>query len=96
MDRSGIEAVKARINISDVVRRYVDLKPVSGPADLEEPLIMRTGAKVEDVCRKLHRDFVDKFRFARIWGDSVRHEAQRVGLAHTLADEDILQIVIER
>ncbi|WP_319584849.1 DNA primase [uncultured Pseudodesulfovibrio sp.] len=30
MDRSGIEAVKARINISDIVRRYVDLKPVSG------------------------------------------------------------------
>jgi len=30
VDRSGIEAVKARINISDVVRRYVDLKPVSG------------------------------------------------------------------
>lgn len=30
MDRSGIEAVKARIKISDIVRRYVDLKPVSG------------------------------------------------------------------
>ncbi|BCS87221.1 DNA primase [Pseudodesulfovibrio sediminis] len=30
MDRSGVEAVKARINISDIVRRYVDLKPVSG------------------------------------------------------------------
>lgn len=74
----------------------VYLKPVSGPADLEEPLIMRNGAKVEDVCRKLHREFYDKFRFARIWGTSVRHEAQRVGLAHTLADEDILQIVIER
>jgi ribosome-interacting GTPase 1 len=72
------------------------LKPVAGPADLDEPLIMRIGAKVEDVCRKLHRDFLDKFRFARIWGDSVRHEAQRVGLHHTLADEDILQIVIER
>ena len=74
----------------------VYLKPLAGPADLEEPLIMRNGAKVEDVCRKLHRDFYDKFRFARIWGDSVRHEAQRVGLAHTLADEDILQIIIER
>ena len=74
----------------------VYLKPVAGPADLEEPLIMRNGAKVEDVCRKLHREFYDKFRFARIWGTSVRHEAQRVGLAHTLADEDILQIVIER
>ena len=30
MDRSGVEAVKARINISDIIRRYVDLKPVSG------------------------------------------------------------------
>lgn len=72
------------------------LKPIAGPADLDEPLIMRIGAKVEDVCRKLHREFYDKFRFARIWGNSVRHEAQRVGLGHTLADEDILQIVIER
>jgi small GTP-binding protein len=74
----------------------VYLKPVSGPADLDEPLIMRIGGKVEDVCRKLHRDFYDKFRFARIWGNSVRHKAQRVGLNHTLADEDIVQIVIER
>ncbi|QJB57682.1 DNA primase [Pseudodesulfovibrio sp. zrk46] len=30
MDRSAIEAVKARISIADIVRRYVDLKPVSG------------------------------------------------------------------
>ena len=30
MDRSAVEAVKARVSIVDVVRRYVDLKPVSG------------------------------------------------------------------
>ena len=30
MDRSAIEAIKARISIAEVVRRYVDLKPVSG------------------------------------------------------------------
>ncbi|MDD3312039.1 DNA primase [Pseudodesulfovibrio sp.] len=30
MDRSAIEAVKARVSIAEVVRRYVDLKPVSG------------------------------------------------------------------
>jgi DNA primase len=30
MDRSAVEAVKARISIADIVRRYVDLKPVSG------------------------------------------------------------------
>lgn len=30
MDRNAVEAVKARITLSDIVRRYVDLKPVSG------------------------------------------------------------------
>jgi DNA primase len=30
VDRSAVEAVKARINIADIIRRYVDLKPVSG------------------------------------------------------------------
>jgi len=30
VDRSAVEAVKARISIADIVRRYVDLKPVSG------------------------------------------------------------------
>ena len=30
MDRSAVEAVKAKVSIVDVVRRYVDLKPVSG------------------------------------------------------------------
>ncbi|NLW74958.1 MAG: GTP-binding protein, partial [Methanomicrobiales archaeon] len=72
------------------------LKPQAGPADMDEPLIMRIGSKIEDVCRKLHRDFVDKFRYARVWGTSVKHEAQRVGIAHSLDDGDILQIIIER
>jgi len=30
VDRSAVEAIKARISLADVVRRYVDLKPVSG------------------------------------------------------------------
>lgn len=30
MDRSAVEAIKARISLADIVRRYVDLKPVSG------------------------------------------------------------------
>ena len=30
MDRNDVEAVKARLSIAEVVRRYVDLKPMSG------------------------------------------------------------------
>ena len=58
----------------------VYLKPHGGEADLEEPLIVRTGSTVTDVCTKLHRDFVYRFRYARVWGKSVKHPGQRVGL----------------
>lgn len=73
----------------------VFLRPQGEEADLEEPLIIRTGSSIEDVCRKLHRDFVDRFRYARVWGDLVKHPGQRVGLTYSLHDGDILQIIIE-
>jgi len=72
----------------------VYMKPFRGPPDMDEPLIIRSPCTVEDVCRKLHREFVEKFRYARIWGTSVKHDAQRVGLSHSINDGDILSIVI--
>ena len=74
----------------------VYLKPVGGPADMDEPLIIRSPATVEDVCDRLHRDFADKFRYAKVWGNSAKHNAQRVGITHQLADGDVLTIVTRR
>jgi hypothetical protein len=73
----------------------VYLKPHGGEADLEEPLIIRSGSTVADVCTKLHRDFVQRFRYARVWGKSVKHPGQRVGLPHKLIDSDLLTIIVE-
>jgi hypothetical protein len=73
----------------------VYLKPVGEEADLDEPLIVRRKSTVGDVCNKLHREFVQKFRYARIWGKSVKHPGQRVGLTHKLIDGDLLSIVVE-
>jgi len=88
----GIEDLKDQIyDQLEYIRIY--LKPMGGKADLEVPLIIRQPATVEDVCNKLHRDFVEKFRYAKVWGSSVKHDAQRVGLPHTLIDGDILSIV---
>jgi uncharacterized protein len=33
------------------------------------------------------------FNFAYIWGRSAKHSPQRVGLAHVLEDEDVVQLV---
>ncbi len=39
------------------------------------------------VCKSIHRDYVDKFKYALVWGTSAKHQPQRVGIAHVLEDE---------
>ncbi len=72
------------------------LMPQGRKADLEEPLIIRSGSTVEDVARKLHRDFVRDFRHAKVWGTSVKFPGQKVGLDHVLHDKDVLRLIIKR
>ena len=74
----------------------VFLKPQGGEADLDEPLIVKDNSTVENICNKLHRDFVRKFRFARVKGPSAKFDWQRVGLDHLLKDGDLLTIVVKR
>jgi hypothetical protein len=40
-------------------------------------------------CNAIHKTIVDDFRVAIVYGRSVKHQPQRVGLSHELADEDI-------
>jgi hypothetical protein len=40
-------------------------------------------------CNSIHKTIVDDFRQAVVYGKSVKHQPQRVGLSHELADEDI-------
>lgn len=72
------------------------LKPQGEAADMDEPLIMRGGCTVGDVCDRLHKDFRRKFRYAKVWGDSAKHAGQRVGIDHILSDGDILTIIIQK
>jgi len=74
----------------------VYMKPVGKQTDFNEPLILKQGNFVEDACRKLHRDFKDKFRYASVSGPSAKHDVQKVGLDHVLKDGDILTIVTTR
>lgn len=64
-----------------------------GEADFEEPMIVRGGATVEEICDMMHRGMRDEFRYAQVWGKSVKFGGQRVGIAHRLMDQDVLTIV---
>ncbi len=95
LENKGMDILKERI-FQDTGLLRVYLKPQSGKVDFEAPLILRKGSTVEDVCKALHRDFVEKFRYAMIWGKSVKFPGQHVGLEHKLEDEDIVRIVLKR
>ncbi len=91
----NLESVKAAIfDALNFIRVY--LKPRGEPADLDEPMIVRNGTTVGDVCDKLHRDFKRKFRYSHIWGNSAKHPGQRAGLDHMLCDKDILTLLIQK
>ncbi|MDP2718141.1 MAG: GTP-binding protein [Candidatus Micrarchaeota archaeon] len=60
--------------------------------DLNEPMMMKTGATIGDFCDQVHRDMRSLFKYAQIWGPSAKHPGQKVGLAHVLLDGDIVQL----
>ena len=78
----------------NLIRIY--LKPQGKKADYEDPLIIKKGATVIDVCGKLHRDFVKNFRHGKVWGKSVKFPGQKIGPDHTLEDKDVLRIILKK
>jgi small GTP-binding protein len=71
------------------------LKEVNKNPDLEEPMIVRKGITIAGVCNNIHRSFIKKFRFARIWGKSAKFPGQIFHrLDKKLEDGDIIEIHI--
>mmetsp|Transcript_18860 Transcript_18860/g.56547 ORF Transcript_18860/g.56547 Transcript_18860/m.56547 type:complete len:430 (-) Transcript_18860:85-1374(-) len=77
---------------------YLDLdriytKPKNCIPDYDSPVVLKKGSSVSDFCRSVHKDLLKDFKFAIVWGSSVKHNGQRCGLDHILEDGDIVQIV---
>ena len=88
----NIEAVRKEIyRRLDFVRIYMRRR--TGETDFEEPMIVKNGTTILEVCDKVHRSMKDDFRYAQIWGKSVRFGGQRVGMNHRMMDQDVLTIV---
>ncbi len=69
-------------------------KPRGQMPDYDAPVVMpATRRTVEEFCRRIHKSLLEQFKYALVWGKSVKHNPQRVGKEHVLCDEDIVQIV---
>ena len=60
----------------------------------ERALVLRRGSTVKDAARRIHSDFVKKFRFAIVERPSDKVPKKRVGLDFRLEDNDVLTIYI--
>ncbi|ODQ77844.1 hypothetical protein BABINDRAFT_9827 [Babjeviella inositovora NRRL Y-12698] len=84
-----LEMMWDRLNL---VRVYT--KPKGRLPDFSEPVVLRTGSSsVEDFCNQIHKSLVSDFKNAIVYGSSVKHQPQFVGLSHELADEDVVTIL---
>src|SRR5437867_8027187 len=95
MNAVGLDAVRGSIYHSLRFMR-VYLKPHGKEADLREPLIVRDGSTVGEVCDAIHRDFRRKFRYANVWGASAVFPGQKVGLQHTLVEGGVPTSVVRK
>ena len=93
-------SAEKEVNIDNLKRLIFDklnfisiyCKQVGKKTDTNEPIIMKRGCTVSDVCSNLHKDFVRKFRFARVWGKSAKFPGQKFGLEHKLENNDIVEV----
>lgn len=75
-----------------LVRLYT--KPKGQLPDYSSPVVLKEDHRlVEDFCNKIHRSIMKEFKYALVWGSSVKHQPQKVGKDHLLNDEDVIQIV---
>jgi len=75
--------------------RIYTKKPGRAP-DFSDPIILRGGASVEHVCHAIHRSIAAVYKYALVWGASTKFNPQRVGIAHIMSDEDVIQIVTKK
>ncbi|MDY6779428.1 MAG: GTPase [Halobacteria archaeon] len=94
-EEMGLDSLKESIFDSlDLIRIY--LKPQGGEPDYEEPVVVPENSTVGDVADKLHDDFEERFRYAKVWGESAKHDGQQVGKEHELRDEDVVTMILKK
>lgn len=76
----------------NLVRVYT--KPKGQLPDFDEPVVLKSNrCTVEDFCNAIHKSLVADFKNALVFGRSVKHQPQVVGLNHVLDDEDVITIL---
>jgi small GTP-binding protein len=88
----NIDELKNSIfDLLEIIRVYS--KAPGREPDFTAPFVLEKGETVEGFARKVHLDFYEKLKAARIWGIGV-YDGQLVGRDHVLHDSDVVELRI--
>jgi ribosome-interacting GTPase 1 len=76
-------------DLSGIIRVYT--KTPGKKSTFNNPFVVPKESTLEELALKIHKDFYDNLKFARIWGKAV-FDGQMVQREHVLKDGDIVEI----
>ena len=76
-----------KLNLIKIYTKEPGKKP-----SLKDPVTLKKGSSIKDMAQYIHKDFIKKFDYAKVWGSSAKHPGQKIGLEHQLKDNDIVEI----
>lgn len=86
----NLEDLKQQIfQMLDIVRVYTKIP--GKPADMKSPYILARGATLQELAALVHKDIVQKLRFARVWGRG-KYDGQMISREQVLDDKDIVEL----
>ena len=87
---NGLEELKLEIfKTLDIIRVYTKV-PGQKP-DFIDPIILKRGSTVEDAAAAVHKDFLAKLKYVRVWG-SGKHDGLMAKRSHILQDGDVIEL----
>ena len=75
----------------DIIRVYTRAR--GREPDFSRPFVLKKGGTIEDLSAKIHHDFVNNLKTARVWGKSV-FDGQLVQRDYILSEGDIVELNI--
>jgi ribosome-interacting GTPase 1 len=81
------EAIFEKLGVIRVYSKAPGKEP-----DFSAPFVIDKGTLVEEFAGKVHKDFQENLKSARIWGTSAEFEGQMVSRDHVLQDEDVVEL----
>jgi ribosome-interacting GTPase 1 len=78
-------------SLSRIIRVYT--KTPGKEPDLKEPFVIPRDSTLGNLAEKIHKDFVVKLKYARIWGTAV-HDGQMVQRDYIMQDGDVVELHI--